>query len=337
MAAVFEGMGTEIGSVEGRVGSVGVYCWQASHSSPSLSAFPLLCHTPQSIFLRRSPFLLIICRQKTAREMGRRQTSTLSILFLALFFYSLSSHPRSTASTTPESSGRDGPDDTNTITRQLYKSILLDDTPTFSRLLSTHGSRFSNASVPMGMGDPLLHTAILFDRSAMVGALVRSGADVNGLRDVTNSSALDVALYLGRVDLIDTLLEIGARSALHEITRLKPLHIAAMTGNIDSVRSVLGHSSHVRGDVNAPSNAGSTPLHCVADLDGVKGMWDLMEVYQSLVVSGTTEELDSWISAQGVRVVMNPPPPARVDLRAVVDELVGAGADFSIQGWVLGG
>jgi len=185
-----------------------------------------------------------------------------------------------------------------------------------------HGADYSNGDCS---GTPLLYAAVVFNRLEIVRALVHieiGGVDVNALRDFTNSSALDVSIYLGRVEIIDLLLGLGAPSSQHSVT---PLHLAAMTGNADAVRIVLDHSPD---DVNALStSSGRTPLHCVADKRRVEGMKEVALLYEERVLDGTLEE-------QQFRLVWNPPRRWRtemVDLRAVVDAIVAAGADITVQ------
>src|SRR6185437_14131229 len=66
---------------------------------------------------------------------------------------------------------------------QLYSAILSDDAPGFTALLDTHGAHYTNASCSRNLGDPLLHTAVIYDRLGLVKLLVARGADLNGLRD----------------------------------------------------------------------------------------------------------------------------------------------------------
>ena len=206
---------------------------------------------------------------------------------------------------------------------ELCKRVLADDAPAFIELLQEHGA--ADYSHGTCSGHPILHTAVVFNRLDIVKALLSAGiggVDVNGLRDYTNSSALDVAIYLGRVEMIDVL--IGLVTPTHTFT---PLHLAAISGNPAAVRRLLTHPAHLRGDVNAVSKQQLTPLHCVANKTRVDAMQKHAQIYEQRVLEGILQE-------QSFRLVWN--PPQRVengsDLRAVVDMLVAAGADITILG-----
>lgn len=218
----------------------------------------------------------------------------------------------------------EGTDLDEEVAAELCQSIFTDDTPKFVNLLQTHGSDYSNGDC--SPATPLLHTAIVFNRLDTVRALVSAeigGVDVNGPRDFLNSSALDTAIYLGRAEMIDLLFELGARSNQHHLT---PLHMAAITGNAETVRRVLAHSP---GDVNAQRTPlGITPLHCVADTKRVEAMQEIAMIYEERVLDMEFDEERFW-------PVRNPPrrwSVGTVDMRAVVDVLVAAGADINIIG-----
>jgi len=56
-----------------------------------------------------------------------------------------------------------------------------------------------------------------------------------------------------------------------------------MTGNCDTVKTLLRYPAQLRGGVNAASSTGFTPLHCVANLTRVKSMWEVIRFHNDLI------------------------------------------------------
>ena len=95
--------------------------------------------------------------------------------------------------------------------------------------------------------DALLHQAIFDDRADRVRKMIDSGANIEGFDASQSHNSLLLASRLGRVGIVQILLEEGASVCATDLTLQTPLHLAARYGHQETVQFLL--------------NDTSTPLH----------------------------------------------------------------------------
>ena len=114
--------------------------------------------------------------------------------------------------------------------------------------------------IPVGA----LFSAIMSQSSEMVQLLLDHGgtAQVNPTAD-GETSALMLASYHGNIEIVKMLLEKGAKSDLHNGSKVFALMLAASQGNVEVVKELLERGA----DVNLKGKGGSTALLSVLSVD----------------------------------------------------------------------
>jgi ankyrin repeat protein len=100
-----------------------------------------------------------------------------------------------------------------------------------------------------------LHPAAYAGLTAIVGLLVKAGADIDA-RDLKGSTPLREAAYKGRTEVASLLLDAGADVNAQDREQRTPLHWAAERGRTELAALLLGKGA----DVNASDVHGRTPL-----------------------------------------------------------------------------
>lgn len=109
-------------------------------------------------------------------------------------------------------------------------------------------------------GCTLLHDAVLMRRTAVVQALLSTGADVRLRCHKNDVSALDRAVCTGHVEITKTLLEHGADTNASGANGDTPLHLAAASGKSEVIPLLCLKGAHV----NISNRLGRMPLHLAA-------------------------------------------------------------------------
>lgn len=109
------------------------------------------------------------------------------------------------------------------------------------------GEEFPNVVLPpaLGMGDTILHYAVMWSPLAFIGELVAAGAYVNAEGD-DGFPALFAAISADREDnvrIVELLLDAGADVHIRGINDWTPLHYAVAAEEIGAVRLLLARGA----------------------------------------------------------------------------------------------
>ena len=114
-------------------------------------------------------------------------------------------------------------------------------------------------------GDTPLLMAVRGGKYKAIKSLIKGGADLSSA-DASGMTAMHIAAAAGEARVMQVLLPAGVDpNSLHEADGLKPIHRAVLSGDTDSVKTLLN------ADVPAdePTADGRTPMDFTADLDDV--------------------------------------------------------------------
>lgn len=154
-----------------------------------------------------------------------------------------------------------------------------------------------------------LHWAAFNGRTAVVPLLLQAGARV----DVENPAGapLHLAAQGGKTEVVEMLLDAGAdpNGKMSFGFQNAPLHLAAAEGHPDTVALLIERGA----DVNAGTTRDYTPLHSVAESEGVQAeVAKLSEVARLLIEHGciwlsrvVTQNWSSFFSRAGQRPTWN--------------------------------
>ena len=118
-------------------------------------------------------------------------------------------------------------------------------------------------------GTPIIYSAASVNNPKAIYILETSGADVNSIANHNNGTAIHIASYSGWDDVVEKLMEHGAKVHSRDSRGETPLHMAAASGWASTIEKLIEHGS----SVNDKSKFGETPLHKASlseDLDSVE-------------------------------------------------------------------
>lgn len=110
--------------------------------------------------------------------------------------------------------------------------------------------------IPNTEGKTPLIQAIEKGDHQLVTFLITLGANINCAIPRTNRTPLMIALFHGRIEIVNTLIEKGANPDLTDINGLNALHYAVDANDLSSVETALLYVPNV----DCPDNKGWTPL-----------------------------------------------------------------------------
>ena len=116
----------------------------------------------------------------------------------------------------------------------------------------------------------LLHKAVYYGNINTVKSLIDLKIDINNQNIPAESTPLLIASYLGNADIVELLLEHGAKVDLVDDEDDTPLHCACIHGHFTIAQSLLKHGA----SVHSIDNDGDTPLHCAC----IKGSFHLAQL-----------------------------------------------------------
>lgn len=127
------------------------------------------------------------------------------------------------------------------------------DCEAIMRLAVRYGSRAANARSKRRGGQTALHRAAAAKRPDVAEALVMNGAEVDAREVQYNSTPLHTAVAKGAEGVVEMLLKRGADPNAMCMYG-KPLHIAAWSGHLRIVRTLVAHGANT----DAPNVSGAT-------------------------------------------------------------------------------
>ena len=128
------------------------------------------------------------------------------------------------------------------------------NSPAMIKALMAEGAEI-NCDAPPRV--PTLHSAAGFARNPEVAtALVEGGARIGDISNIGTSVLTHAVVFNTDLNMLRTLLRLGADPQLPNTDGRTPIHFAAMQAQPEKVRLLIGAGA----DVNAVDNAGNTPL-----------------------------------------------------------------------------
>lgn len=230
------------------------------------------------------------------------------------------SKPKSKREREIDALGEDDPTRDGLIKDLMLLAVRADDVHTVERLVRKHGDQY--ASILLSGELPLVFSAVLYDRLAILKVLVGHGADIH-TRDRFGCTLLDFSVLSGHTETTGWLLEMGVESVMREAKKEEkptPLHVAAMYGNRRLVELLLAHRT--RWGVNERAAGGMTPLH---------GMAESVPEKRRAIADGHAKQ------REGVIIKNHPPSPVEsYDANGTVAVLIAAGADWTLKSeWIV--
>ncbi|MCD6035733.1 MAG: uncharacterized protein K0R63_1474 [Rickettsiales bacterium] len=113
----------------------------------------------------------------------------------------------------------------------------------------------ANTPTPTDRGNPLLHLTAAFERSDIMGLLIRYNADVNGT-DIYNMTTLHCVALLGNNNATQLLLANNANTHAKDALGNTPLSFAAQKGHTTIIKLLIGAGA----DINTKNDTNITPL-----------------------------------------------------------------------------
>jgi len=183
------------------------------------------------------------------------------------------------------------------------------------RLLLTHGAEI-NSRTGSKLGISPLMLAAMNGHAQTVKLLLDMGSDINAQIETNRNTALTLACFQGRVDVVSLLLDRKANAEHRAKTGLTPLMEAASGGFVDVGRVLLDKGA----DVNAPPVPSSrdTALTIAADKGHCKFVELLLARGAAFDVKNKKGNSPLWLACNG----------GHID---VVNLLIQAGADVDSQ------
>lgn len=160
----------------------------------------------------------------------------------------------------------------------LFEAAVLGDGKRAAALLEADPNLLDSFSQD---GWTALHLAAFFGRLEVVDLLLARGAKLDlKSKNQLNNAPLNAAVAANRLEIARHLLEKGADANAHQHGGITPLHEAAAAGNAEMVRLLLAH----RADANAISEDNRTPLGMALE----KGHQAVVEILQPKVAASET-------------------------------------------------
>lgn len=183
------------------------------------------------------------------------------------------------------------------------------------KLLLTHGAEI-NSRTGSKLGISPLMLAAMNGHTQTVKLLLDMGSDINAQIETNRNTALTLACFQGRVDVVSLLLDRKANAEHRAKTGLTPLMEAASGGFVDVGRVLLDKGA----DVNAPPVPSSrdTALTIAADKGHCKFVELLLSRGSSFDVKNKKGNSPLWLACNGGHM-------------EVVNLLIQAGADVDSQ------
>lgn len=183
------------------------------------------------------------------------------------------------------------------------------------KLLLTHGAEI-NSRTGSKLGISPLMLAAMNGHAATVKLLLDMGSDINAQIETNRNTALTLACFQGRVDVVSLLLDRKANAEHRAKTGLTPLMEAASGGFVDVGRVLLDKGA----DVNAPPVPSSrdTALTIAADKGHCKFVELLLSRGAAFDVKNKKGNSPLWLACNGGHL-------------EVVSLLIQAGADVDSQ------
>ena len=146
----------------------------------------------------------------------------------------------------------------NSIHQLRVLTSFKDALPNAIKVLKDNDITYMNA--PDNDGWTPLHRAAQEGHTEVIEALIDAGAKVNA-QDNNGITPLHRAAIYGQTEVIEALITAGAKvNAQDNVCGRTPLHRTAIFGHTEIARALIAAGA----DVDAPNNYGSTPLHRAA-------------------------------------------------------------------------
>ena len=130
--------------------------------------------------------------------------------------------------------------------------------------------------------DTLLVLAVMLDNAELVQDMLNSGAKVDIHNKVENSTALHCAAEIGNTEVVKLLVDAGSSSGfdidLKEDIDQTPLHLATQEGHVEVMQILLNSGAKV----DEQDQYGYTPLHYAAIIRNIQAIKLLLEYKPNL-------------------------------------------------------
>ena len=122
-------------------------------------------------------------------------------------------------------------------------------------------------------GAPVIYCAASTNNPRIIYILEASGADVNAISDHNNGTAIHIASHSGWNDVVEKLIQHGAKLDCKNSNGETPLHMASASGWASVIRKLIDHGLNV----DVKDNLGETPLHKAAFFGAPSAVEELIE------------------------------------------------------------